>query len=51
MARMILLYAIITVYFWVASVGNAINGDFIGWLNCTVAGFISIKLFLIEIEK
>jgi hypothetical protein len=51
MARMILLYAVITFYFWMASIGNAVNNDVFGFIECTIAALVSLRLFVIECDK
>jgi len=51
MARMILLYAVITVYFWMASIGNAVNNDVFGFIECTIAALVSLRLLVIECDK
>lgn len=51
MARMILLYAVVAVYFWVSSIFHGENNDVLGFINCSVAMILALRLFSIECDK
>lgn len=45
------IYSIFVLYFYIAGIGNAVNGDIFGSFNCTVAAFLSMALANIELER